>query len=155
FRAEVTCPRDTPLSLDALWLDAPEGLGTMKPVLSERFHELARLACSKTSLVLEGPSGTGKEALARTIHMLSGRRGPFVAVNWAGLGDGVMESELFGHVRGAFAGARSDRHGLIAASSGGTLFLDEVGDLPLGLQGKLLRVLKEKSLRPVGGTTEV
>jgi transcriptional regulator with AAA-type ATPase domain len=155
FRAEVRCALDAPQWLDAHWLDAPEGLVTMQPMLSERFNELARLACSKASIVLEGPSGSGKEVLARAIHTLSGRRGPFVPVNCAGLSDGLIESELFGHVRGAFAGAVSHRHGLIAASSGGTLFLDAVGDLPLALQGKLLRVLQEKSLRPVGDTAEV
>ena len=154
FRAAVMMAPDAPHWTDAHGVDARSGLATLSPVLAQRFGELARLAATTTSILLQGPTGSGKEVLARAVHTLSGRSGRFVAVNCAGLHEALIESELFGHKRGAFAGATCDRDGLIAASAGGTLFLDEIGDLPLGLQGRLLRVL-DRALRPVGRTTEV
>ena len=116
------------------------------------FAKAARVARSTISVLLLGESGTGKEIVARELHRLSGRRGPFLAVNVAALPGTLAEAELFGHVRGAFTGADRDRRGLVEESSGGTLFLDEIGDLPLALQGKFLRVLQEGEVRRLGET---
>ncbi len=122
------------------------------PGMRDVFGKAARVARSTISVLLLGESGTGKEILAHELHRLSGRRGPFVAVNVAALPGTLAEAELFGHARGAFTGAERDRKGLVEESSGGTLFLDEIGDLPLALQGKLLRVLQENEVRRLGET---
>ena len=106
-------------------------------------------------LLLEGESGVGKEVLARTIHLLSGRSGPFVAVNCGALTSTLVESQFFGHVKGACSGATRDEPGLVRASSGGTLFLDEIGELSPSAQAVLLRVLQEQEVLPVGGTRPV
>ena len=116
------------------------------------FDEVARIAPSALALLVRGESGTGKEIVAKEAHRLSRRRGRFVAVNLAALPGTLAESELFGHARGAFSGADRDRRGLVEEASGGTLFLDEIGDLPLPLQGKLLRVLQEGEVRRLGET---
>jgi transcriptional regulator of acetoin/glycerol metabolism len=155
YRAALATPADAPARLDAGEVRGPPGLATLLPELGLRFAELARIAASKSSLVIAGPTGSGKELVARAVHELSGRRGPFVAVNCAALPDALVESELFGYVRGAFSGADRDRDGLITASGGGTLFLDEIGDLPRPAQAKLLRALQEQEVRPVGAIEPV
>lgn len=119
-------------------------------------EDLQRFAALETSVLVHGESGTGKELAARALHRLSPRcEGPFVAINCAALPETLLESELFGHVRGAFTDARESRDGLFRQASGGTLLLDEIGDLPLALQPKLLRVLESRMIRPVGGNREI
>ena len=126
------------------------------PALRRVFEQVRAVAESDAAVLLIGESGTGKELVARAIHHNSARRdGPFVAVNCAAIPETLLESELFGHEKGAFTGADRKRRGLFAEASGGTIFLDEIGDIALSLQAKLLRVLQDKAVRPVGGSQEV
>ena len=111
---------------------------------------------SSASILLAGESGTGKEIVAHTIHDLSARRdGPFIVLNCAAIPDTLIESELFGHERGAFTGADKRRSGCFELAEGGTLFLDEIGEMKIDMQTKLLRVLEERKFRSVGGSTEL
>jgi DNA-binding NtrC family response regulator len=117
-------------------------------------QEATQIAPSGVSVLLVGETGVGKEVFARLIHERSGRKGPLVSVNTAAIPDALVESELFGHERGAFSGAHQAKVGLIEAANKGSLFLDEIGDLGLPLQAKLLRVLEDRAVRPVGSTQE-
>jgi DNA-binding NtrC family response regulator len=126
------------------------------PAMQKLYDHLAQIADSEASVLIAGESGTGKELVARALHQRSRRTdNPFVAVNCAALPDTLLESELFGHVRGAFTDARADRKGLFLQAEGGTLLLDEIGEMPLSMQPKLLRALEESKVRPVGSEKEV
>ncbi|MDF0533457.1 sigma-54-dependent Fis family transcriptional regulator [Shewanella yunxiaonensis] len=116
---------------------------------------IERVAPTNSVILIEGESGTGKELVARQLHMLSGRQGPFVPVNCGAIAPELLESELFGHTAGSFTGAKGNREGLFSFASGGTIFLDEIGEMPLKMQTSLLRVLEQKSIRPVGSEKEV
>ncbi len=132
-----------------------EMLGESMPML-DLYDQMKRVGTSDASVLITGESGTGKELVARSIHKLSSRAAhPFVAVNCAALSETLLESELFGHVRGAFTDARSERRGLFMEAEGGTLLLDEMGDMPMSMQVKLLRTLEENRLRAVGSDQEI
>ncbi len=131
----------------------PETLIGRSPAMVEVYKEIGRVARTEMTVLLMGESGTGKELVARAIHANSGRaRGPFVTVNMAAIPRDLMESELYGHERGAFTGAAERRPGKFELASGGTLFLDEIGEMPVELQAKLLRVLQEREIDRVGGS---
>lgn len=129
------------------------GILSRSPAMRSVFQVVQNAARTEATVLVRGESGSGKELVARAIHDLSSRsKAPFLAINCAALSASLLESELFGHVKGAFTGAIKDHRGLFQGADGGTLFLDEVAELPLELQAKLLRVLQERSYMPVGGT---
>jgi two-component system response regulator GlrR len=135
---------------DDAWM---EGVVFRSSKMAELMAEARMVAASDASVLIRGESGSGKEVLARAIHRASQRaKGPFVAINCGAIPEQLLESELFGHAKGAFTGAGASRVGLFQTANGGTLFLDEIGDMPLALQVKLLRVLQERVVRPVGTT---
>jgi two-component system response regulator GlrR len=139
--------------LDSGWRSEIISHSPEMEALLDRAHLAAR---SEASILIVGESGTGKELVARAIHRASPRSDrPFVAVNATAIPESLLESELFGHVRGAFTGANRTHKGLFQAAAGGTLFLDEIGDMPLGFQAKLLRSLQEREVRPVGASESV
>lgn len=143
-------PAATSGGSDEAWC---EGVVYRSTRMADLMEEARMVAASDASVLIRGESGTGKEVLARAIHRASPRaKAPFVAINCGAIPEALLESELFGHLKGSFTGAANTRPGLFQAADGGTIFLDEVGDMPLALQVKLLRVLQERSVRPVGST---
>ena len=137
-------------------VDAGVGVIGQSPAMRKAMDLVEKVAPSKASVVITGQSGTGKEMIARAIHQLSPRREkPFIAINCSAIPAGLMESEMFGHERGAFTGADQRRLGAWELADGGTLFLDEVGEIPIELQAKFLRVLEEERLRRLGGKSEI
>ena len=137
----------------------PEETGSIigtSPAIREVLKMIGRLAASDSSVLITGETGTGKELIARAIHQNSDRaKGPFIAVNCAAIPEALLESELFGHLKGAFTGAANDRKGSFPLADGGTLLLDEIGDMDLALQGKLLRALQEREITPVGSSKPI
>jgi sigma-54 dependent transcriptional regulator, acetoin dehydrogenase operon transcriptional activator AcoR len=148
---EIAVPLGCAPDMSVAELPAPTAsLATFVASLERGYASLARIARTPVAVVLLGETGTGKEVVARALHELSQRPGPFVPVNCGALPETLLEAELFGHKRGAFSGAISDRPGLIRSADGGTLFLDEVGELPADSQAAFLRVLQEHEVVPVG-----
>ncbi|HDT2073938.1 two-component system response regulator GlrR [Enterobacter cloacae] len=133
-----------------------ESIVTRSPIMLRLLEQARMVAQSDVSVLINGQSGTGKEILAQAIHNASPRsKNAFIAINCGALPEQLLESELFGHARGAFTGAVSSREGLFQAAEGGTLFLDEIGDMPAPLQVKLLRVLQERKVRPLGSNRDI
>ncbi len=125
------------------------------PVVMSMKQVIELVAPSDAAVMVQGPTGAGKELVAQALHMLSGRKGPMVAVNCAAIPADLLESELFGHEKGAFTGATERRIGRVEQADGGTLFLDEIGEMPLALQAKLLRLLETQKIQRVGGRNEI
>jgi len=142
-------------SIDRTEIEEFEGIVGTSPQIKRIIERIKKAARNKLTVLILGETGTGKDLIAHAIHRRSDRaRKPFKSLNCAGLSESLIESELFGHVKGSFTGASADRKGYFAAADGGSLFLDEIGDMPLAMQAKLLRVLENREFTPVG-TTEV
>ena len=132
------------------------GIIGQSPAMQQLFHQIRQIATADGPVLIQGESGTGKELVARALHDRSGRKGqPYLTVNCGGIPSELMESEFFGHAAGAFTGARTQRAGLFQQADGGSLMLDELGEMPLALQAKLLRVLQDGRMRPVGSDHEI
>ncbi len=155
FRAALTVHGEEPHLVDAAERARSPGMATLLPALERDLARLARIAPSTVTVMIRGETGTGKEILARSVHGLSRRPGDFVAINCGALTETLIESELFGHKKGAFSGATDDTLGLVRAAHGGTLLLDEIGDLPPASQSAFLRVLQEHEVIAVGSTRPV
>lgn len=148
--------RDIVKRPSSLALQNVHGIYTRAPEMQPLFRLIERVAQTECTVLVRGETGSGKELVARAIHTLSRRgRGPFHAINCATFSPTLLESELFGHVRGAFTGAVSDHPGLLKQADGGTVFLDEVAEMPLEIQARLLRVLEDRTFVPVGGIKPV
>ena len=147
-------PFTPPKGQELMALGADHGIITAEPAMAKLLDTLATVAPSDAAVLVTGETGTGKELFAQALHRLSGRKGDLVVVNCAAIPDELMESELFGHLKGSFTGAHRDRPGKFAQADGGTLFLDEIGDLSPRLQAKLLRVLQDGIYTPVGSDTD-
>ncbi|MEY6433881.1 sigma-54 dependent transcriptional regulator [Thioalkalicoccus limnaeus] len=133
----------------------PERIVGDSDAIKDLWRTIRRVAPTASTVLIKGETGAGKELVARSLHDLSGRQGSYVPVNCGAISPDLIEGELFGHLKGAFTGAHQARNGLFGHADGGTLFLDEIGEMPLGLQAKLLRVLEARSYRPVGGNQEI
>ena len=155
FREEAGGPDGAPDRDLAIETATPIAFRTVSLELEGRVRELTKIARGNVSVLIRGETGTGKELIARAIHDISARRGPFVPINCGELPRNLIESELFGHKRGAFSGASENRDGLVRSAHGGTLFLDEVAELPEESQVTLLRVLQEGEVRPIGANGAV
>jgi len=158
-RDELLTEIERALDVSATWT-VPEAwradIVTRSPAMERVLEQARRVAQTDTSVLIRGDSGTGKELIACAIHRAGARRdGPFIAINCGAMPEGLLESELMGHEKGAFTGADRAQPGLIRTADGGTLLLDEIGDMPASLQVKLLRVLQERRVRPVGGTRDI
>src|SRR5581483_10201915 len=147
-KTEVALPRSQTVPL-------PEHIIAASEEMREIVSVVRAIAPTSITVLLIGESGTGKEVFAELIHDLSDRSGPFVTVNCGAIPEGLIESELFGHEKGAFTGAVGQRKGFFEAAQDGTLFLDEIGELPLPVQVKLLRAIQQRTIRSVGGTRDV
>jgi two-component system response regulator HydG len=134
---------------------APSSMVGSSPPMKKLRQMIDRIATTDAAVLIVGETGTGKELVARAVHERSGRKGPFVAINCAAIPEHLMESELFGYMKGAFTSAYTNRPGVFVEANTGTLFLDEIGELPLPMQAKLLRALQERTVRPLGGSQEI
>ncbi len=150
LQKESTCLTEQLLSGELKHPEAFEGIITRNPKMLNIFRYIDAIAFTTLPVSIHGPTGAGKELFARSVHVASGRTGEFVALNIAGLDDHLFSDTLFGHTKGAFSGATSERQGMVAKAQNGTLFLDEMGDLSLESQVKLLRLLEDKSYYPIG-----
>jgi DNA-binding NtrC family response regulator len=149
--------RQTLMAVDTLWRNQlAEGLPPTDVIfagMEEVWSEIQHVAKTDATVLLQGESGTGKSLVAKAIHHLSGRKGPFVELNCAAIPETLIESELFGHEKGAFTGAIKAKRGKFELAQNGTIFLDEIGEMPLSAQAKFLRILQERTFERVGGTT--
>ena len=160
FAPEAKTDTRTPAQPDTEIVDEKmrdfEGFIGKSPAMQGVYDQILRIASSKAPVFITGESGTGKEVCAQALHARSSRAdGPFIAINCSAIPKDLMESEVFGHMRGSFTGATDDRAGAAELADGGTLFLDEIGEMPLDLQAKLLRLIQTGSLRRVGGSEEI